>query len=76
MTTDFSSAPDWVRDAVFYQVFVRSFADSAVFQTALKEGRYLGGLERVQGLYPALTIAVPILVEGPEDSAAPLECPA
>lgn len=47
---------------------VRNFADSAAFQTALKEGRYLGGLERVQGLYPALTIAVPILVEGPEDS--------
>jgi len=39
----------------------RSFAGETWFQAALQRGEYVGGLERFQGLYPTLTLAVPIV---------------
>ncbi|MFH2204148.1 MAG: ATP-binding protein [Elusimicrobiota bacterium] len=39
----------------------RNFYDSPAFQTAIKREEYLGGLERLKGLYPAMTISVPIM---------------
>ncbi|MBI5883476.1 MAG: HAMP domain-containing protein [Elusimicrobia bacterium] len=39
---------------------MRNFAGEDFFNTALKRGLYMGRLERFQGLYPTMTIAVPI----------------
>ncbi|MBI4387335.1 MAG: HAMP domain-containing protein [Elusimicrobia bacterium] len=40
---------------------MRSFLNEASFQVALQRGEYVGTLERFQGLYPTLALAVPIL---------------
>ncbi|MFA6318647.1 MAG: ATP-binding protein [Elusimicrobiota bacterium] len=39
---------------------MRRFEGEDSFNTALKRGLYMGRLERFQGLYPTMTIAVPI----------------
>src|SRR5208282_5287748 len=39
----------------------RNFFNDPPFQVTLQKGEYIGGLERFQGLYPTLTLAVPIL---------------
>ncbi|TBR16786.1 HAMP domain-containing protein [bacterium] len=39
---------------------MRDFADQESFRAALDKGEYVGGLVRFQGLYPTLTISVPI----------------
>ncbi|MBI5595273.1 MAG: HAMP domain-containing protein [Elusimicrobia bacterium] len=39
---------------------MRDFFDQLPFTTAMKGQDYIGGLSRFQGLYPTLTIAVPI----------------
>lgn len=46
----------------------RDFYQSVAFRTAIKRKRYVGSLERLKGLSPALTIAVPILGETPAKS--------
>ncbi|MBI5595146.1 MAG: HAMP domain-containing protein [Elusimicrobia bacterium] len=43
---------------------MRNFADEDPFRAALDRGEYAGGLARFQGLYPTLTLAVPILESG------------
>ncbi|MBI3298742.1 MAG: HAMP domain-containing protein [Elusimicrobia bacterium] len=43
---------------------MRDFADQDSFRAALDKGDYMGGLTRFQGLYPTLTLAVPILESG------------
>ncbi|MBI4347383.1 MAG: HAMP domain-containing protein [Elusimicrobia bacterium] len=40
---------------------MRNFFQEAPFQVALQQGQYVAGLERFQGLYPTLTIAVPVI---------------
>ena len=40
---------------------MRNFFQETPFQVALQQGQFIGGLERFQGLYPTLTIAVPII---------------
>ncbi len=40
---------------------MRNFANDEFFTTALQRGQYIGKLERFQGLYPAVTIAVAIM---------------
>ena len=40
---------------------LRNFFDNTVFQVASQKGEYVGDLQRFQGLYPTLTIAVPIV---------------
>lgn len=40
---------------------MRNFANEDFFATALQRGLFIGKLERFQGLYPALTIAVSIM---------------
>ncbi|PCI40539.1 MAG: hypothetical protein COB53_00675 [Elusimicrobia bacterium] len=40
---------------------LRNFFDNTVFQVASQKGEYVGDLRRFQGLYPTLTIAVPIV---------------
>ncbi|MDE2293112.1 MAG: HAMP domain-containing protein, partial [Elusimicrobia bacterium] len=40
---------------------MRNFADQESFRAALDRGEYTGGLDRFQGIYPTLTLAVPIL---------------
>ncbi|MFA6092138.1 MAG: ATP-binding protein [Elusimicrobiota bacterium] len=39
---------------------MRDFGGQAAFQIAMKSGEYVGSLERFQGLYPTVTIAVPV----------------
>lgn len=39
----------------------RNFYNDPPFQVALQKGEYVGGLARFQGLYPTLTLAVPIM---------------
>jgi len=43
---------------------MRNFYDRTSFQVALQMKEYIGGLQRFQGLYPTLTIAVPVLSTG------------
>ena len=40
---------------------MRNFFQETPFQVALQQGQFLGSLERFQGLYPTLTIAVPVV---------------
>lgn len=40
---------------------MRNFYNEPPFQVALQKGEYVGTLERFQGLYPTLTLAVPIV---------------
>lgn len=40
---------------------MRDFSNEAAFQVALRRGEYVGSLERFQGLYPTLSVSVPIL---------------
>ncbi|MEE8425362.1 MAG: ATP-binding protein [Elusimicrobiota bacterium] len=51
----------------------RDFYQSAPFRTALRRKHYVGSLERLKGLYPALTIAVPILGEAPITSTPTIQ---
>jgi signal transduction histidine kinase len=44
---------------------MRSFRNRPPFREALKRGEYVGGLSRLRGLYPTLTIAVPIVETTP-----------
>ena len=43
---------------------MRNFFEKTSFQVALQKGEYSGGLQRFQGLYPTLTLAVPIVAAG------------
>ncbi|MFH1726331.1 MAG: cache domain-containing protein [Elusimicrobiota bacterium] len=42
---------------------MRNFHDETSFQVAMQRGEYVGGLQRFQGLYPTLTLAVPVIQE-------------
>lgn len=48
----------------------RNFFSDPPFQVALQKGEYIGGLERFQGLYPTLTLSVPILDQKSQPSRA------
>lgn len=49
---------------------LRNFYDNVAFQMAVQRGEYIGGLSRFQGLYPTLTIAVPVVETAPDGSTA------
>ena len=44
---------------------LRDFSEETPFQVAMQKGEYIGGLQRLQGLYPTLTIALPIVETAP-----------
>jgi signal transduction histidine kinase len=44
---------------------MRDFSEETCFRAALKSGEYMGSLERAQGLYPTIVVALPILDNAP-----------
>jgi len=51
----------------------RDLYSAPPFQTAIQRQNYMGSLERLKGLYPALTISVPITEDTAEGSTAPVK---
>lgn len=55
-------------------VRMRDFFETPPFQTAVQRHHYIGSLERIRGVNPALTIAVPILPPSkPKDPPPPVK---
>jgi signal transduction histidine kinase len=44
---------------------MRNFYNHSAFQVSIQRGEYVGSLQRFQGLYPTLTISVPVLESAP-----------